>query len=563
MSWTLAIALPPAVQWEKQYGPGAAGEFGQAVIQTADGGYAVAGVTDFLDLFGDFMLLRLDANGDTLWTRIYVDLAGEQSPRALFQKPDNGFVIGGQHNDFMSGDADYRLIETDAAGNLVGTHTYADPNYDLCADMIPTADGGVMFVGTRDVSGVMQANVQKVDNAWNLEWDSTYAFFPTGSNGAADIRQTGDGGYALAGTFQNVDSTKIFLAKINALGFTQWAVLLDPYGMEWGYCLELAGSGFVVGGMADTGGPDLYDACLIATDGAGTLLWSGTYGGADVDWARDLSATPDGGLVATGYNVEGFDDYTYIFKTDGSGIEYWSVLLGAASSDEGRSVRPTADGGYVATGLRARPDAEDQNIYVVKLIADVPLPVELLAFDARIVGDGIELSFTTAAETNTAYFEILRSAGADFAAIARLEGAGNSTTERHYSFADQRVNPGTTYRYFLADIDADGNRTEHRDRMQTVTFGGTAELPADFALSAFPNPFNPGTTVEFALPEALRATVKVFDPAGRLVRTLADNVFPAGSHRVAFAAAGLPSGIYLVRVEAGEYSKIAKLVLLK
>jgi hypothetical protein len=88
--------------------------------------------------------------------------------------------------------------------------------------------------------------------------------------------------------------------------------------------------------------------------------------------------------------------------------------------------------------------------------------------------------------------------------------------------------------------------------------------PAAPTLSAYPNPFNPRTSVAFTLARAQTARVVAYDLAGRRVATLADRDFAAGTHRVDWDASGLASGSYLVRLEvAGEDCRSRKVTLLR
>lgn len=91
------------------------------------------------------------------------------------------------------------------------------------------------------------------------------------------------------------------------------------------------------------------------------------------------------------------------------------------------------------------------------------------------------------------------------------------------------------------------------------------EVPTALTLHGnYPNPFNPSTTVRFALPEAADVTVEIYDLLGRRVATLLNAAFlSAGPHDVRFEAAGLPSGTYLVRVEAGADVKTTRMTLTK
>ncbi|RJP77712.1 MAG: T9SS C-terminal target domain-containing protein [Candidatus Zixiibacteriota bacterium] len=85
----------------------------------------------------------------------------------------------------------------------------------------------------------------------------------------------------------------------------------------------------------------------------------------------------------------------------------------------------------------------------------------------------------------------------------------------------------------------------------------------DLSLSVSPNPFNPRTALGFTLPAPGLVGLRVYDTAGREVATLVNGWREAGVHEVTFDGSGLASGVYLVRMEAGEVSQVQKLVLLK
>ena len=88
--------------------------------------------------------------------------------------------------------------------------------------------------------------------------------------------------------------------------------------------------------------------------------------------------------------------------------------------------------------------------------------------------------------------------------------------------------------------------------------------PTDFGLfSTSPNPFNATTTISFGLPEATRVNLTIFDLSGRAVVTLADGWREAGNHEVTFDGSRLASGVYLARLEAGEFNQTIKMVLVK
>ena len=88
--------------------------------------------------------------------------------------------------------------------------------------------------------------------------------------------------------------------------------------------------------------------------------------------------------------------------------------------------------------------------------------------------------------------------------------------------------------------------------------------PAVFELSgAFPNPFNPTTTITYALPRAEKVVLKVYDVSGRYITTLVEGWREAGRHEASFDAADLSSGVYFYRLEAGLGTASGKMVLMK
>ena len=119
---------------------------------------------------------------------------------------------------------------------------------------------------------------------------------------------------------------------------------------------------------------------------------------------------------------------------------------------------------------------------------------------------------------------------------------------KKYLFAGTQ---GGVWRIPLADIATSVN--DHR-----------SQLPAQYALyQNFPNPFNPSTVIRYQMPVNSRATLKVYDVLGREIATLVDGEQSAGTHSVTFNAAGISSGTYFYRFQAGTYSETKKITVLK
>jgi hypothetical protein len=134
--------------------------------------------------------------------------------------------------------------------------------------------------------------------------------------------------------------------------------------------------------------------------------------------------------------------------------------------------------------------------------------------------------------------------------------------------------PGATHRYY--SLAFRGGREVLSDTL-TVRFGNTGiaddgpsiVLPEDVLLHHnYPNPFNPTTHLRFDLEKQARVTLRIFDPRGRLVRTLMDGPVPAGTHTAQWDGADdagnpVPSGVYVGRLTTARSTQIRKMILLR
>ena len=89
-------------------------------------------------------------------------------------------------------------------------------------------------------------------------------------------------------------------------------------------------------------------------------------------------------------------------------------------------------------------------------------------------------------------------------------------------------------------------------------------VPEEFGLdSAYPNPFNPVTTVSFKLPMDSQVSIQIYNVQGRLVETLVDQNMQSGYHSIAWNAEDHSSGVYFVKMVADEHVSAQKLLLIK
>jgi hypothetical protein len=195
-------------------------------------------------------------------------------------------------------------------------------------------------------------------------------------------------------------------------------------------------------------------------------------------------------------------------------------------------------------------------------------PVELVSFSAETDGRAVVLNWETATEENNRGFEVQRLQNYKIAKLQNWErigfvkGNGTTTITHSYSYTDKNVSPGKYY-YRLKQIDFDGSFEYSKVVEVNITASTKFSLKQNY-----PNPFNPVTTIKYSIPNVGTSfmkfvQLKVYNTLGEEVETLVNEEKPAGSYTVKFDASNLPSGVYIYRLTAGNYSAVKKLVLLK
>ncbi len=90
------------------------------------------------------------------------------------------------------------------------------------------------------------------------------------------------------------------------------------------------------------------------------------------------------------------------------------------------------------------------------------------------------------------------------------------------------------------------------------------EIPNQFELfQNYPNPFNPTTTVRYTLPKESKVKIVVYNMLGEVVTVLVDDLQEAGNYEVNFEASRMASGVYIYRIQAGDFVETKKMVLMK
>jgi hypothetical protein len=193
------------------------------------------------------------------------------------------------------------------------------------------------------------------------------------------------------------------------------------------------------------------------------------------------------------------------------------------------------------------------------------IPVELNSFYCEIENNAVYLNWSTSTEKNNRGFEIQRlpfketgsQKWSEWKSIGFVKGHGTTTFSHFYSYKDKDIPTGKYY-YRLKQIDFDGKAAYSSKIEAYIT------APIRFSIEQnYPNPFNPSTKIRYSIPVKQFLTLKVYDILGREAALLVNEEEQAGYYQVEFNAGNFASGIYIYKIQAGNFSDIKKMILMK
>lgn len=207
------------------------------------------------------------------------------------------------------------------------------------------------------------------------------------------------------------------------------------------------------------------------------------------------------------------------------------------------------------------------------VLSDNTLPVELSSFNATISAQNyVVLSWVSQSETNLAGYYVYRNSSNELNTAIRISTlipAGNSSGQNRYSYQDNESEPGYWY-YWLQSRDLDGSEGFHGPvSVQVLGDNGTPDMPWHTELlPIYPNPFNPSTNIRYTVGRKGNVTIRVFNTKGQLVRTIEKGVADPGAYHIVWDGRDnngnvSPSGIYMIRMTAGEINSSVKAMLMK
>jgi hypothetical protein len=285
--------------WNHWYGEGNYGC--QSLVQTADSGFAMAGwggeaVAPYRV---DFCLVRTDKNGNCLWSRYYRG-GGSEACTSIIQTIDGGFALAGYASSFEHGGVYFWLVRVDENGDSLWSQTYGGGGEYHCYSLVQTADGGFVLAGYIGVNNSSFWLLRTDENGDSL-WSNSYR--RSSLNMCYSLIQTNDGGFALAGTSgsRGGDFYDFWLVRTDENGDSLWS---RTYGGESAdICtslIQMPDGGFALAGTTGSYWEDTEDFWVVRTDENGDSLWSRTFGGPENDECYSIILNRDGGFTLAG-----------------------------------------------------------------------------------------------------------------------------------------------------------------------------------------------------------------------------------------------------------------------
>jgi len=580
--------------WTKTFG-GSDEDAGSSVQQTDDGGYIITGHTrSFGNGNLDIWLIKTDSNGNEEWNQIFGGSGGEYS-YSVQQTTDGGYIITGQTQSYGNGGTDVWLIKTDSNGDSLWTKTFGGSDNDVGHAVQQTTDDGYIIAGWTYSYGPGGSDF------WLIKTDSNGDSLWTKTFGGIDadrgywVQQTTDGGYILTGFRYPIayGDADFWLIKTDSNGDSLWTKTFGGDHDDRGrWVQQTTDGGYIITGATESYGNGEEDIWLIKTDSNGDSLWTKTYGGISGDGGYSVQQTTDGGYIITGltYSYGNGSADVWLIKTDSNGDSLWTKTFGGNGWEYGNSIQKTTDGGYILTGATYSFGNGGGDVWLIKLIAHNDSPADFsltepsnnseIMIDASNVDNGsITFSWGESSDANddSLYY---------FMRVTSVE-IGNydidtSATSFSVAYADI-IEDMTDNNVTVATIEwtvyvTDGIDTVEADNAPfTVVIDGgyamstfsEALIPEAFALHQnYPNPFNPITTLRYDLPENSFVNITVYDLLGKKVKTLVNTTQNAGFKSVIWNATNnqgnpVSAGVYLYKIQAGEFVQTKKMVLLK
>jgi len=555
---------------------------GVAIKLDNSGNIYVAGSDIFYDGTGyrvDFLTLKYNSHGIQEWVSKYINPVYNLEDDAIsLAIDDSGNVyITGYRTGIGTG-LDYAIVKYNSAGLQLWTAKYNGPgNYDDKVKSIAIDGSGNIMVSGSSSNNFDGTNNDYATVMYNSKGEQQWVARYNGSADANDyvcsMAADNSGNVYVSGTCASNGHPRYRYAtvKYNNSGIEHWVKEYFYYaGSAIAKSMTIDNSGYIyVTGINFF--QEENDVCAtVKYNSDGVQLWAAAFVAiGEYNDPTAIATDPSGNIYVTGKaglsrHTYAWDIATIKYNPDGV-LQWWNLFNGTGNGqDASTGISVDASGNAYVIGL-SQSSVPSWEYVLIKYSPDDPLPIELTSFNSDINEGNVNLKWTTASETNNSGFDIerrdIRRETQDvWSKIGSVRGNGTSSSPKDYEFTDRNLSSGK-YKYRLKQIDFNGNY-EYHDLNDEVVIG----VPDKFSLEQnYPNPFNPSTVISYSLSENSFVSLKVYDVIGNEVAALVNEKQNSGTYSYQFSTVNyqLSSGVYFYKIQAGEFSSIRKMTLIK
>jgi Secretion system C-terminal sorting domain len=324
-------------------------DYASCIQETFDGGYVFCGKSSMGG--NDVIIVKLDSVGTIEWAKVY---GGPSIEAASYieQTPDSGYMVNALY-DGGGLNAKSWLLRLDINGDTLWTQTFSagigstivnDAN--SMASINSTVYGMTGYFKPQPLTIISAYFISSIGNGFPLA-NKIFDTSPYGTEAYA-INKTFDGGFIISSAIgTGVSSSDFYLIRTNAFGDTLWTRTYDNSQNDAGRAIQqTADSGFIVAGYTRYL-INAYNIYLIKTDSIGDTLWTKQYVDTVTGGANSIQQTLDGGYIIAGVRL----GEMYIIKTNAWGDTLWTRTFGDSQNlSQAFNVRQTQDGGYIISG---------------------------------------------------------------------------------------------------------------------------------------------------------------------------------------------------------------------
>jgi PKD repeat protein len=345
-----AASAPPQEVWNKTY-KGNGDEWAYFVLQTADGGYFIAGRTIMCnECTTDVWFVKTDSNGNEEWNGTFGKIRTDWVDHIL-QTSDGGYIVAGTAQSWLHGVkiSEFWVVKIDSNGDEQWNRTYGEGVIEWETFVSQTMDGGYFLGVTTSPCDDCPDNILlvKINPEGTEQWNTTIGGYEDDRLMYAD--QTSDGTFVIVrinGTLPDYDK---WIENIDAGGTVQWSMSLGEGSVS--QVQKTSDGGYIIAARS-TYYTRHSNLMLIRTDSKGNEQWNKTFSGTLAWSVNSIRQTRDGGYIMGGDTYSFGVDHSdfWVMKTDPKGEEQWNWTCIGTHHKWIDSVHQTTDDGFIVGG---------------------------------------------------------------------------------------------------------------------------------------------------------------------------------------------------------------------